>query len=204
MPIEFATRGITDRRVLERLQAARLAPPVAQAPMPLPQRGPQYEFYRPWYRRLLAKGCARCGGEPMGWLQRQINTPYRTKRTILWLVNLLPRAASLVRVTTSRRVDSLRYWERQAACDTCPQAVVVLRMHREGVDETSYCGLCDCPKWYGSRNAVRNRCSGWHCPAKRHAGSDPDAVIVAYLRAKAEPRASAEDNGREVSAEGVH
>jgi hypothetical protein len=189
-------RGITDPKVLARLQAAMLAPPEPESAPKAYHHGPNYQYYRPWYERLLAKGCSRCGGEPAGWAQRQIQTPYRFKRTILWLVNLLPRGVSMIRVLLSRKVSSAAYVDRMASCNTCPSAVLVLRVVKSKVKETSHCGLCDCPKWYASRNAVRNKRSAWRCPAKLHAGSDRDAVLVEYVRTKAAQANGDSNNGR--------
>jgi hypothetical protein len=155
---------------------------------------PRLQFHRPWYVRFMAKGCNRCGGEPYGWVQKQIQTPYRFKRCVLWVVNLVPRGFSFVRVITSRRVDSERYVERQAACGACPSAVIQIRVVRGLVRETSYCGMCECPKWRPSRNAVRNWRSAWKCPAKLHVGSDSNAHFVEYLRSKTESAG----NGRAV------
>lgn len=187
--------GITNPEVLKRLEAAMLAPPQPESAATYHPRGPTYEYHRPWYERLLAKGCNRCGGDPHGWVQKQIQTPYRFKRLVLWLVNLLPRGTSLLSAVLSRTVPQAQYAERQAACATCPSAVIQLKVVQGLVCETSYCGLCDCPKWYGSRNAVRNWRSAWRCPAKRHAGSDRDAVFAAYIRAKV-AALSGDSNGR--------
>lgn len=172
---------------------AELPPELSIAEPVEPSPGPKYVPWRPWYERLLAKGCNRCGGDPSGWVQRQIQTPYRFKRLILWIVNLLPRGLSLIRVLISRSVPDEQYAERQTACAACPSAVIQLRVKQGLVHETSYCGLCDCPKWYASRNAVRNRRSAWRCPAKRHIDSDRDAVFAAYVRAKTEQK---DGNGR--------
>jgi hypothetical protein len=188
----FMTNRLADQ--IAEMEAKQLAeyPPIAEpAEQPQAAQGPRYVFYRPWYERFLAKGCKRCGGDPQGWLQTQIQTPYRFKRFVLWIVNLLPRGVSMIRVVTSKRVSSEQYAERQAACGECPSAVIQLRVRRGKVSETSYCGACDCPKWRGSRNAVRNKRSAWRCPAKLHAGSDRDAVFGEYVRAKA-----AQENGR--------
>lgn len=157
-----------------------------------PSQGPRYVTWRPWYERLMAKGCNRCDGEPPGWVQKQIQTSYRFKRFVLWSVNLIPRSVSLVRVLASRSVSSEQYAARMASCGACPSAVIQLRVVKGEVHEASYCGQCECPKWYGSRNAVRNKCSAWRCPAKRHAGSDRDAVFTDFVRAKTE---STQENG---------
>lgn len=186
-------RGITDPKVLARLQAAMVAMPDEMPPMQVGHHGPKYEYHRPWYVRFMAKGCNRCGGEPPGWLQKQIQTPYRSKRMILWLVNLIPRGVSFVRVVTSRSVSSEQYAERIGSCGACPSAVIQLRVVKGSVRETSYCGQCECPKWYGSRNAVRNRLAAWRCPVRRHAGSDPYLVFAEYVREKAE---AVQGNGR--------
>ena len=167
----------------------------ASAAPDIPQ-GPRYEFWRPWYKRLLAKGCARCGGAPQGWIQQQISTPYRFKRFVLWMVNLIPRATSFVLTVTSKRVQSEQYAERQAACGACPAALIQLRVVRSTVRETSYCSACACPKWKLSQNAVRNWRSRWACPLRRHLGSDANARLVEYLRAKTEqPHAEGDGEG---------
>ena len=178
---------------MEARELAEHPPPVDIAEHPQAPSGPRYIFWRPWYERLIAKGCNRCGGEPSGWLQRQIQTPYRFKRFVLWTVNLLPRFVSLIRVLASRRVSSAQYAERMASCGACPSAIIQLRFAGSRIRETSFCNLCDCPKWYGSRNAVRNKRAAWRCPAKRHAGSDRDSVFVEHVRAKTEQVSS---NGR--------
>lgn len=190
--IESLARGISDPLVRRRLEAAMSAAPDPPPDPPIRREhgGPAHEFYRPWYSRLLAKGCKRCGGEPQGWVQTQIETPYRFKRFVLWVVNLAPRLCSLISVVTSRRVSLVRYAERRASCATCPAAVIELRVRGSEVRETSYCGACSCPKWRLSRNAVRNWRSRWACPLKRHAGSDPNAMYHGYLRAKNEQAAA--------------
>ena len=169
--------------------------PNGNGQQPRQPSGPRYEYHRPWYKRLLAKGCARCGGQPMGWVQQQIQTPYRTKRLILWLVNLLPRMASFASVMLSRRIEATEYEARQAACATCPAAVVQLRVVKDEVREASYCSACSCPKWYLSRNGIRNWRSRWACPIRRHSGSDPDAMYADYIRAKQAASAANDPTG---------
>lgn len=191
-------RGITNPEARRRLEAAMasLPKPPGNGHQPVQPQGPRYEIWMPWYKRLLAKGCARCGGEPSGWAQRQIQTPYRFKRFVLWMVNLAPRFASMVSVVTSKRVSSDQYAERQASCATCPAQVIQGRAIGDTVRETSYCGACECPKWYASRNAVRNLRSRWACPLKHHMGSDVNAVYRAHLDIKrATERAATADDG---------
>src|SRR3990172_11711469 len=92
IPLGRKQRGIVDPAVLRRLDAARCAPPrPPKVSAPVAPQGPHYEFWRPWYARLLPKRCARCGGAPQGWIQQQISTPYRFKRFVLWTVNLITR-----------------------------------------------------------------------------------------------------------------
>jgi hypothetical protein len=181
---------------MEAQQLAEHPPAVEASEQSQTQQGPRYVFWRPWYERLLAKACNRCGGEPSGWIQRQIQAPGRFKRFVLWIVNLLPRFASLIRVLTSRSVSAEQYAERQASCGSCPSALIQLRFVGDDIRATSYCGLCDCPKWYGSRNAVRNKRSAWRCPAKLHVGSDRDAGLVEYIREQANTPTGDSDNGR--------
>jgi hypothetical protein len=174
---------------------------------PQTPQGPSYAIWRPWYKRLLAKGCARCGGEPPGWVQRQIETPYRFKRALLWLVNLIPRGASLVHVLLSRRVSAEQQAERDAQCQDCPGITagcngshtpgrrVQLRVIRGVVKETSFCNLCDCPMWriprrlrwiwdLGSHLPYKNKKKGWLCPLRIHAGSNHELRLVEHVRAK--------------------
>lgn len=191
------TKGITNPAVLRRLQAAMLDPAEPEpGQIPYAPHGPRYEVYRPWYKRFIAKGCARCGGEPTGWLQRQIQTPGRFKRTILWLVNLIPRGASLIRVVTSKQVGWSSYVERNIVCGACPSAVIELRVLRGTIHETMFCAMCSCPHWFGSRLDYKNRKMAHRCPLHRHAGSDPDSVYREHVRAKSEFTASGEDSGR--------
>lgn len=190
-------RGITNPAVLLRLEAARLATPGPDPTQVQQLRGgPRYEYWRPWYSRLLAKGCARCGGgEPSGWVQRQIQTPYRFKRFLLWAVNLMPRGASLIGTVASKRVSLEKQAERDAACGACPGMVIQLRVRKGTISETRFCAECSCPRWFGSRLDYKNKKAGHRCPLKRHPGSDHSLVYAAHLRAKT-PAASGEDNGR--------
>jgi len=158
-------------------------------------QGPRYEFHRPWYSRFIGKGCNRCGGQPPGWVQKQIQTPLRFKRLALWIVNLVPRGTSFVRVMVSGRVDSEQYAERQASCASCPAAVIQLRAVKGEIRETSWCSQCECPKWHYSKNKVRNWRAAWSCPIRRHDASDPNAAFVAYLRSKQEVAAGATGTG---------
>jgi hypothetical protein len=151
----------------------------------------QYVIYRSWYE-LLFGGNALSTDLP-GWIERQIETPKRFKRLLLWSADLIPRGVSMIRVLLSRKVSSAAYVDRMASCNTCASAVLVLRVVKSKVKETSYCGLCSCPKWYASRNAVRNKRAAWRCPSKRHAGSDRDAALSEYVRAR---MAQANGNGR--------
>ena len=162
-------------------------------------KGPRYEIHRPWYGRLLAKGCARCGGEPPGWVQRQIQTPQRFKRFLLWTVNLSPRFASMVSVVTSKRVSSDVQSERDAKCGACPGMVIQLRMRGANINERRFCGECLCPKWHGSRLDYKNKKARHRCPLKIHDGSDPNAAYRVYIRTKQEAAAGGTDadrNGR--------
>ena len=162
-----------------------------------PPQGPRVEFHRPWYQRFIGKGCNRCGGEPPGWLQRQIGRKRvngewfpRTAALVLWLVNLVPRGASFVRVVTSGRVSAVQYASRQATCASCPMAIQQLRMVKKSVRGTLWCGLCGCPKWVASRLDYKNTRKAHRCPAKRHDGSDPDAVFAEYIRVRTEQAAA--------------
>jgi hypothetical protein len=109
--------------------------------------GPKYVPWRPWYVRFMAKGCSRCGGEPSGWLQRQIQTPKRIMRFVLWTVNLIPRGVSLVRVIMSKEVSSEKFIDRTVVCALCPSLVRRLREKKGVVLEEEFCGACECPKW---------------------------------------------------------
>ena len=157
----------------------------SHANVPQQPQGPRYEFWRPWYKNLLAKGCARCGGTPQGWVQQQISTPYRTKRLILWAINLVPRLASFISVILSRKVGLDQYGERQASCAVCPGEIIQLRIVKDEVRETTFCALCSCPKWFGSRLSYKNRKTAHLCPIKRHSGSNPDQRLVSYIATKA-------------------
>ena len=163
-------------------------PPVEQpngnGQQPRQPSGPRYEYHRPWYKRLLAKGCSRCGGQPQGWVQTQIATPYRFKRFVLWIVNLLPRAASFASVILSRRIEAAEYEARQAACATCPAAIIQLRVVKNEVRERMFCSQCSCPHWFGSRLDYKNTKAAHRCPLRRHARSDPDWRYVEYLQSK--------------------
>lgn len=150
-----------------------------------PAFDPRYRFPRPWWDRLFGAGCAGCGGKPPGWLQRQIQTPKRTMRLILWLANLLPRGVSLWTALTGGRTSGEVYDERQAMCSTCPDAVIHLRLLKATIHEKSYCGACNCPKWWLARLDIKNRLHGWRCPKRRHAGSDIDAAYRVYALGKA-------------------
>lgn len=145
---------------------------------------PTYVVWRPWYKRFLAKGCGGCGGNPPGWLQKQIQTPGRIKRFVLWCVNLMPRGASLVRAVTGGLVPADEFTVRQKACSDCHGALVSLRAVKGTMRETSYCGLCDCPKWWLSRNAVANWFKKRTCPLSRHPGVNPRAVYELYVDSK--------------------
>lgn len=163
--------------------------------VPEQPQGPRYEAYRPWYARLLAKGCARCGGEPPGWIQRQIQTPYRLKRLLLWSVNLIPRGFSFVRVVVSRRVHLDQQAERDTTCGACPGMVKQLRVRKGFVCETRFCGECSCPKWFGARLDYKNAKAGHRCPLKRHSDSDPNAVFSEYVQRKLAEAASGQESG---------
>jgi len=187
---------------------AKRPPPVesengqSHAPPEQPS-GPRYDIHRPWYSRFAGKGCQRCGSnQPRGWIQRQIETPYRVKRLALWLVDLLPRGCTFLATVTSRRVQSDQYVERQAQCGTCPAAVIELRVRGDSIRETSYCSACACGRWYLSRNKVRNWRSKWRCPLRRHSCSDMDARYHEYLRTKSEAAARTAENGMAHMADG--
>lgn len=202
-------RGITNPEAMKRLEQALLEAGkphrngkamVHQAPS-----GPQHEYYRPWYERLLAKGCSRCGGQPQGWVQQQIATPYRFKRFVLWTVNLAPRGAELLKVVLSRRVSDEQIAERGTKCENCPGAMVKgqwtpgrlvqLRVMNGTMQETSFCNLCTCPTWrmprwlrwlwdVGAHLGYKNTKDGWKCPLRLHDGSNPDMVYEEYRRSK--------------------
>jgi hypothetical protein len=152
-------------------------------------QGPQYVRRNSWFRNFIAlvppRNCATCGAGPYtGWVQRQIENPGRIKRWILWWVNLIPRGASLVRVVTSGLVGVDEFIARQKACADCPGAVVRLKLVKGTIQEKSYCGLCQCPKWWLSRNEIANWFKKRECPLNRHPKQNPNAIYTAYVETK--------------------
>lgn len=180
--------------------------PVAPQTSTRHQHGPHYEFYRSRYRRLFGDGCARCGGPSIGWIQRQLQTPKRIMRFILWVANLVPRAVRLWTALTHGYVGWDEYDERQAACGPCSDRVIHLRLLKGAIREKSYCGACDCPKWWFARLDIKNRLRGWRCPMRRHVGSDPyDVYRIHVMGTAAEARQSrtaANDNGDDARGDG--
>lgn len=166
------------------------------------QSGPRYVRYRTRFARFIGKGCARCGGDPPGWVQRQVETPYRFKRSFLWLVNLVPRFGSFTRVLFGRRVSFEAQVARHEKCQTCPGMhgkdswtpglVIELRVVKGAMTATRFCGLCDCPRWripkflrwildVGSHLDYKITKKGLRCPLGRHEGSNPDFVYLKHI-----------------------
>ncbi len=190
-------------RFAEELKAIDAENPPAPPETPANGRGhgetpafdPRYRFPRPWWDRLFGAGCNTCGGKPPGWLQRQIQTPRRIVRLALWLANLLPRAVQLWTALTGGLVDQDAYDERQATCEPCPDRVIHLQLRKGSMREKSYCGACNCPRWWLARLDIKNRLRGWQCPRHRHGGSDSDAIYRAYVVGKAAEARTAAANG---------
>ena len=105
-------------------------------------------------------------------------------RLLLWIVNLLPRVMRLWTALTGGFVAQGEYGERQTVCDPCPDRVILLRLFKDSMREKSYCGACNCPKWWLARLHIKNRLRGWHCPKRRHGNSDPDAAYRVYVLGK--------------------
>jgi len=166
-------------------------------------RGPRYSIYLPWFSRIIGKGCARCGGRPPGWVQRQMTTPYRFKRFVLWSVNLVPRMCSLIGVVMSRKASFAQQAERHAKCERCPGVssqeswtpglVKELRLVRGRMTETSFCNICDCPRWrmprwirwlwdIGSHLDYKNSKKGHRCPLGLHEGSSYERIYLEYIQ----------------------
>lgn len=185
-------RGITNPVVIRRLEEAKAEPhaSIAEQLLSLPPSGPEYEFWRPWYERFISKSCGRCGDEPIGWLQQQITTPSRTKRFLLWLVNLVPRGVSFTVALTGGKIDADAKAERDRICESCAHARIQLRVIGERIHETGmFCSLCQCGRWRLARlKEFKNWLRRWHCPARRHAGSDRWARHRAYRSAALEAR----------------
>jgi hypothetical protein len=176
-------------------------PPMAHVPSPQPcggqprsqsiPQGPQYVRRRSWFKALVAtvekQSCSTCGGGSYtGWIQRQIETPGRIKRWLLWWVNLVPKGASFIRVVTGGFVSADEFMRRQGkgGCADCPGATIRLKMLPTGMRELSYCELCGCPKWWFSRNKVANWFKKRGCPLNRHPTKDPNTIYIAYVEAK--------------------
>ena len=117
------------------------------------------------------------------WLIAQVSTPYRCKRTALWLLRFPPRAWSLLRVITSGHENPHEKADRDRICGECPFRTYRMRRTKQGVIMDEHCGKCGCPDWKLSRNAVRNWYSGWQCPERRHAGPYRDDDLRAALEA---------------------
>ena len=153
----------------------------------------------------ITAGCASCGQRQQSWLERWLNGPDprlprqpfpRTRIFVfwlcVWLATLPIRAVRLWTALTGGLLDQDAYDERQATCEPCPDRVIHLRLLKGSMREKSYCGACNCPKWWLAKLDIKNWLRGWRCPKRRHVGSDPDAVYQAYVVGQtAEARAAA-------------
>jgi len=180
---------ITDPDARRRLEEAKL-----EAPRPEPSFIPQTAHVDPIDRyriprkfvgwRHITAGCASCRQAEPRWLQRQIETPERCKRLILWFADLLPRATGLGIALMRGLADRDRYDKRQARCDPCPHRVIHLQLLEGIMREKSYCGRCPCPTWWLARLDIKNWLLGWLCPEALHGDSDPDAAYRVYVLGK--------------------
>jgi len=109
----------------------------------------------PWDVRLL------------GWTYRQIVTPRRIVRFLVWIVNPMRwvRARIALAAIIGPRVSEEEYRDRQSICGVCEK--------RDG----DFCRACRCPRWRLSRLGRKNRMARHHCPHKRHSGRYPEWKI---------------------------
>ena len=99
----------------------------------------------------------------LGWVYRQIVTPRRIVRFLVWIVNpmRLVRARIALAAILGPRVSEEEYRDRQSICKVCEK--------RDG----DYCRACRCPRWRLSRLGRKNRMARHYCPHKRHSGQYP-------------------------------
>jgi len=100
------------------------------------------------------------------------------------------RLWSFFRAITGGKVNAKIHQGRQAVCGKCPKRIIVpvtktVRPTKSKpvkvVIEKSYCGPCNCPKWYLSRLDNKNWFAKWKCPLRRHAGPYSDDAVRSWL-----------------------
>jgi len=151
------------RSILE--DAREPAPPPTPPPDPKPRN--KVVYVASWQPRDLAL-CM--------WLLNQLSLGTRNgytdasgrimwipRRLLLWTLQLYPRMRRMLWILLSGKAADDVVIARAAVCGSCEYQKVA----RNG---KAYCGSCNCPAWYGSRLAVKNRRRRNHCPQHRHSG----------------------------------
>jgi hypothetical protein len=123
------------------------------------------------------------GGRLYVWTIRQLTTPKRIIRLLLWAIRLPVRLGSLVGCLFGGIEERAEYLTRMSICGECADRIVHLSLKRDRVCEKSYCGRCGCPPWYLSRLDNKNWLSGWRCPKRLHPGPYGDEPIREWLQA---------------------
>lgn len=113
----------------------------------------------------------------LDWLYRQIVTPRRIVRALVWTLERSRRAyvrpREFLAVWLSRPVGFIAYREREELCDGCPELDVVTDAWpswRNG----RFCRACRGLRWPLARLDRTNRRSRHRCPENRHPGVHPE------------------------------
>lgn len=165
--------------------------------------GPYYVRRGSWFHDFFGKptpigGCQGCSSSSYsGWIQRQIEMPGRVKRWLLWWINLIPRGAEFLKVMTGGFVTPEEHQIRQGHCQECRGSIKRLKLKNGIMQETGYCLLCRCPKWFLSRNNVANWFRKRGCPLGLHPKKDENAIFTLYVEEKKRQFASTAPIDRE-------
>ena len=162
-----------------------------------PPIGPTYVWREPWWKRLLR--CESCGGQG-GWLQGFLSARKmpgewfpRIRRTFVGAANFAGKAAEFISTVTGGFVSAATREARQEGCRECPQRIIYRSWRGSRIVESaSYCGACNCGKWFMAVLFRQIGFTKFRCKLGRHADTDVRRLVQLSVGVSAPEEADAE------------